>query len=331
MSRYDAINLSAVPPPDVVEALDYETILSALIADMRTLWPEWTTFDLESDVTRKMLQIVAYRELGIRQRCNDATRAVMLAQAKGGDLDQIALGYHVQRQMVDPGDPDAVPPVAPTYEDDGRLMSRILLAFEALSVAGPSGAYVYHALSADTRVADVAVAAPGFSRAVLDPGLAAQLPAGVLVLQILDDAGLPDPFPGDVAVTILSTEGDGTPAADLLSAVDASLTNEDVVPLTDHPVVVAATRTNYGVVADLDIYPGPDAAVVRRAAEDAVTAFTVRQRRLGEPVTIDGLHKALRAEGVRKVNLISPLVAIEPPENGYAFCTDITVTAGGGA
>lgn len=301
MSRYDAIDLSQLPCPDVVEALDFETILAGRKARMRELLdaagllPDWNP-DLESDPIVAMLEENAYRELLLRQRVNDGARAVMLATASGADLDQLAALFHVARQQVDAGNPDALPPVPPTYESDTRLRARVLLALEGLSTAGPAGAYVFHALSADPRVADVAVASPA---------------------------------PGEVVVTVLSAEGDGVAAADLLAAVAGALTDEDVRPLTDQVTVQPGARIDYQVTAALDLYTGPDAEVVRAASEASLSAFLGAQRRLGEPVTIDGLHKALRVDGVRKVTLTAPAADIEPAADGFGYCTALAVSIGG--
>lgn len=296
-TRFDAINLSALPPPEVVEALDYEAILAAMKADLAQRWPEWTA-DLESEPVVKVLEVAAYREVGLRQRVNDAARAVLLATATGADLDAIGALYHVARQVVDAGDAEALPPRPPVYESDDRLRARIALAYEALSTAGPVGAYTYQALAAHPAVADVAVSSP---------------------------------VPGDVVVTILSSVGDGVPSAEVLAAVEGRLSAEDVRPLCDTVIVQAGTRVDYAVEAVLDLYGGPSAEVVLAAALDRVEAFTVRQRRLGEPVTIDGLHAALRVEGVRKVTLVQPAAAIEPADDAYPHCTGIVVVPGGGA
>jgi phage-related baseplate assembly protein len=291
-SRYDIVDLSKLPSPAVVEALDYETILADLKARLSALAPEVTATLLESDPLTKFLELLAYESLMLRQRVNDSARAIMLAHASGTDLDHLAALLHVARQVVSPGDPSAIPPVPPVYEDDARLRARAQLAMEGLSTAGPAGAYIFHGLSADPRVADIAVASP---------------------------------TPGAVVVTVLSSEGDGVAAADLLAAVTAALTAEDVRPLTDQVTVQAATPILYAVDATLDLYQGPDAEVVRATSETSVAAFVSKQRRLGEPVTLDGLYAALRVECVRKVTLADPVAAIEPAADAFAHCTAVAV------
>jgi phage-related baseplate assembly protein len=218
----------------------------------------------------------------------------LLATASGADLDNLAALFHVGRQVLIPADDSTSPPTPAVYEDDERLRARVQLALEGLSTAGPEGAYVFHALSADGRVLDVAVGSPS---------------------------------PGEVVVTILSNQDDGVPTSDLIAAVEAALNDQDVRPLTDHVTVQAASRTDYQVAASLEVYHGPDLETVRQSALERVSAFCADQQRLGEPVTLDGLYCALRADGVRKVTLQTPLAAIEPTTSGYAYCTAISVTA----
>ncbi|MGY0794312.1 baseplate assembly protein [Azospirillum argentinense] len=293
--RYDAIDLSKLPKPAVIEQIDYETILAARKATMAQklagILPGWNP-DLESDPIVAQLEELAYYELLMRQRVNDAGHAVMLAYATGADLDQLAANFHVMRQVIDPGDPLANPPRPRSYEDDTRLRSRIQMAMEGLSTAGPAGAYVFHALGADPRVSDVSVYSP---------------------------------TPGTVVVTILSAAGNGVATPDLLNAVQAVLSSDDVRPLTDKVTVQAAQPVTYTVTATLELYQGPDTQVVRDAAAAAVQAFVMKQRRLGELVTIDGLHAALRAEGVRRVTLAAPLTGIETAPTQYPLCTGINV------
>jgi phage-related baseplate assembly protein len=293
MSRYDSIDLSLIAPPDVVETLDSEALITALKSAMVAAWPNWTA-DLESDPVNKILEVIAYREILLRQRVNDAARSVLLATASGADLDNLAALFHVGRQVLIPADDSTSPPTPAVYEDDERLRARVQLALEGLSTAGPEGAYVFHALSADGRVLDVAVGSPS---------------------------------PGEVVVTILSNQDDGVPTSDLIAAVEAALNDQDVRPLTDHVTVQAASRTDYQVAASLEVYHGPDLETVRQSALERVSAFCADQQRLGEPVTLDGLYCALRADGVRKVTLQTPLAAIEPTTSGYAYCTAISVTA----
>ena len=133
-----AIDLSKLPEPNVIENLDYEALLEAAIA---RLGPDYVVS--EADPAYKVLESAAYRELLLRQRVNDGARSVLLATARGRDLDNLAALLGVERQVVTPADPDAIPPVEAVYESDERLRLRTQLAPSAISTAGPVSSYRY--------------------------------------------------------------------------------------------------------------------------------------------------------------------------------------------
>lgn len=292
---FSAVDLSRLPAPGIVEALSYEAILSAMVDDLLARDPAFTAL-VESDPAFKVLEVAAYREFLVRQRVNEAARGVMLAFAAGADLDHLAALFGVERLVLDPGDLDALPPVPPTYESDTDLRRRCQVAFESISVAGPEGAYLSHALGAHADVLDASVASP---------------------------------TPGAVVVTVLSRTGTGVPAGEVLDAVEAALSDEDVRPLTDQVTVQAAEIVSYAVNATLTLYPGPDSAVVLAAAQAALTAYITRTHRLGRDVTLSGLYAALHQEGVQKVALASPTADVVITAAQAPNCTATTVTIGG--
>lgn len=292
---FTAVDLSQLAAPDIVETVDFEGILSAMIADLQARAPEFDAL-VESDPAFKILEVAAYRETLLRQRVNEATQAVMLAYASGADLDQIAANYSVKRLVLDPGDPDAIPPVAPTYESDAELRRRVQLAPEGYTVAGSQGAYVFHALGADPDVKDAQALSPS---------------------------------PGNVTVYILSRVGNGSADVDLVDGVDAILNDETIRPMTDNVTVQSVTITEYSVDAALTVYPGPDAEVIRQTAETAAFAYVETQHRLGFDVTLSGLYAALHQPGVQNVTINSPAADIVMNTGEAAFCTSVSVVVGG--
>lgn len=141
-----SIDLSQLPFPGVVEPLSFEQIFSERKAALLAAYPDAAdALELESDPLTKLLQENAYRELILRQRINDAAKSVMLAYARGSDLQHLAALFGVKKL------PD---------EEDDRLRARVQLSPEGFSTAGPIMAYVFHALSASDQVADVYVHSP---------------------------------------------------------------------------------------------------------------------------------------------------------------------------
>jgi len=89
MNSFAAIDLSQLPPPQIVEQIDFELILAERKAYMISLWPAEeqaeiaARLDMESEPLTKLLQENAYRETIWRQRVNEASLANLLATARG--------------------------------------------------------------------------------------------------------------------------------------------------------------------------------------------------------------------------------------------------------
>lgn len=296
------IDLSQLPAPNVVETLDYETLLAERKATLISLYPAdeqasvARVLALESDPLVKLLQENAYREVILRQRINEAAKAVMVAWANGSDLDQLGANNGVTRLVLTPADNTVTPPVEAVMERDEDFRARIAAAFEGLSVAGPSGAYEFHARSADGRVAD----ASAISRS-----------------------------PASVTITVLSREGNGAAGSDLLAIVNAALNDEDVRPVADRVTVQSAQIVDYRVDATLYLYPGPEAEPIRAAAEAKLKAFVNTQARLGRDIRKSALYAALHVEGVQRVELAQPVADVVLDKTQAAFCTGYQITVGG--
>ncbi|MEY8770312.1 baseplate J/gp47 family protein [Erwinia sp. ACCC 02193] len=296
------IDLSQLPAPDVVEALDYETLLNERKATLVSLYPAdqqdaiARTLSLESEPVVKLLQENAYREVILRQRVNEAAKAVMVAYALADDLDQLGANNGVARLTLTAADDTTTPPTAAVMESDDDYRVRIAAAFEGLSVAGPSGAYEYHAKSADGRVADASAISPS---------------------------------PACVTVTVLSREGNGEAADDLLAVVDKALNDEDVRPVADRVTVQSAAIVDYAVEAVLYLYPGPEAEPIRAAAGAKLAAFVSAQARLGRDIRKSALYAALHVEGVQRVELAQPAADVVLDKTQAAYCTGWSITVGG--
>ncbi|UYY78408.1 baseplate J/gp47 family protein [Sphingomonas sp. R1] len=290
---FTAVDLSRLPAPNVIEPLRFEQIYGEMLASLQALLPSFDA-TVESDPAVMLLRVCAYRELLLRGRINDAAKAVMPAFATGTDLDHLAALMSVTRLELDPGDP--ANNVPPTYESDTALRARLVLAPEGFSVAGPEGAYIFHARSADGDVLDASATSPA---------------------------------PGQVLVTILSRLGNGTPAPDLLAKVAAHVSAETVRPLTDAVMVQSATILPYQITASLTTFSGPDGSIVLAEAQRRVQEYRERQHRLGVDITRSGIFAALHVEGVQNVVLSAPAADIIVDRTQAAYCTGIALTYAG--
>jgi len=328
---FTGVDLSRLPAPDAVELLDFETIFAAASAQFQALCTAvGLPFDatVESDPVVKLLQLFCYRELALRQRVNDTARAVMVAFATGADLDHLAALFGVERFILTPADPLTGTPAVLETDDDFRR--RLVLAPEGYSVAGPEGAYIFHALSADGGVLDASVQSPEpddirqIVLGVLDDASAA--PELVAAMTAALDAAA---WPGEVTVAVLARSGDGSAPSPLLDTVDAALTAESVRPLTDHVTVVSAEIIPFTVEATLTFLAGPDRAVVLASAQARLDAHLADIRRLGRDVTRAGIIAALCPPGVQNVALAEPPADIPCTRLQAGHCTGIVLTDGG--
>lgn len=268
MSRFTAINLSSLTPPDVIQTLDFETIVTEMRDDLVARFPAIVgVVDLEREPARKLIEAFAYREILLRARINDAARSVLLASAYGSNLDHLAALFATQRMQVE----DATGVLV--AEDDDRLHRRVQLAPEAFSVAGPEGAYVYHALTAAPWARDATA--------------------------IMTMLGL-------VRVTMLRAGADPVPSLAEREAVRLSLINNDVRPLTDMVEVLGPRVHRTEIAAKLTLYPGPDGNVVRDRALAALSDCAETNRMLGMNLRRSAIFSKLHVEGVHSVELFSP-------------------------
>lgn len=299
MSGFTSIDLSKLPAPEVIKTVEYGVLLAEMKAEAIRLMPDLEAYlSLESEPTTQLLRVCAYYRMLDRLEFNDGARANMLALSTGTNLDGLAAFWGVERLIVQEADATVNPPIAEIKESDEAFRSRIQLSLEGHTTAGPRGSYIFWALSASGEVKDTSVESPE---------------------------------PGQVVVTVLSHEGDGSPSSGLLNTVNTALNAEDVRPLTDQVTVQSATIIPYEVEASLILYEGPDASAVEAAASAALETYIDTHHRLGHDITVSGLHAALHQPGVQNVRLTKPIADIVVASHEAAFCaTDALAISIGG-
>lgn len=288
MSRFVAVDLAGLEVPNVIEVLDYETILTESIeyavAALRADGVPYDVEALESDPVVKVIEALAYRETIIRARINADLKAILLAYAQGSDLEHRAAFYSVARMAG---------------ELDEPMRERTQLAIEALATTGPPGAYRFHARTVDPTIRDV------------NPRRTTVVEDGERHVQVV--------------LTFLTSSGDGVPDAALIDKVRERLFEEDIKPLTDELSVVAPTITGYTVDVGLTLANGPDKATVIATALAAVQAYCASRHRIGYTVYRNGIVAAAKVAGVENVTVNSPATDIIPDPDGAAYATAVVV------
>lgn len=161
-------------------------------------------------------------------------------------------------------------------ESDEAYRERIQESPEKFSTAGPALAYEYHAKAASALIADVSVESPA---------------------------------PGEVAVYPLM-KGGVIPGEEILTLVDKKLNDRSIRPLTDKVSVKAPESVKYDVdvLYYIDRRDATEAAQIQARAESAVQEFIAWQKeRLGRDVNPTELYYRLRAAGVKRAEIKSPV------------------------
>lgn len=329
-ATFTAVDLSRLPAPDAVELLDFETLYADAVTRMKAEMAEQgLTFEARAaDPSTLALRVFAYFAQLMRQRINDAVRAVLVAYAIGSDLDNLAATFGVTRLTITPA--DDVLGIAAVMESDTDFRRRIVLAPEGYSVAGPEGAYIYHALSSNPDVLDASATSPmpddikALVLAVLD----AHGAASALITDMTEtlEGAI---WPGEVVISVLSRTGDGAASDDLVETVGHYLSDETIRPLTDHVITQSAEIVTYAIAAKIKTFSGPDGSVVMDAARTSAQAYADECHRIGRDITLSGVYHALHVDGVQNVDLISPAANIIVSRTQAPYCTGISITYDG--
>lgn len=290
MSRFLALDLTQLAPPDLIEEINAEQIIAEQKAWILARWeavratrpdlPPLDTLGLESEPMTIIVEAYAYRETLVRALVNDKARAVLLAYATGNDLDHVGLSFDVARMSE-----NSVP------EDDARYRRRIQLSPEAFSVAGPAGAYEYHALTTSMSIFDAAA----FS-----------------------------PTPGAVHVAVIGAGIE--PVSDaVISALVRRFRDDHLVPLTDSVTIRRAEIVPVDVALDVWLPLGPDAALIEATIRTAVDNYFLSRARVGMNVFPAGFIAAAKLPAVENVTG-TPATPIVMEGHQIAKLETLTVT-----
>jgi phage-related baseplate assembly protein len=314
LTNFSAIDFNQLPSPELIEPLSFDVLKNNILEEFHARYPDFETV-LPSEPIIKLLETFAYRELLLRQRINEGAQHVLLAKATNKELNYLGARFGVNRELSQEG----------TEESDERYRSRIGLALEGFSTAGPAGAYVFHTLKASPHVKDVFVDAPEFEEYTLPSELSKHLPEDIILLRSTHKAGLDNAQPGDVVITVLSDQGDGYATQEIINAVDTHLNREDIRPLTDRVHVRPAAINSFKIEATLALYDGPNAQDIVAQVEQQCVTWLTSQYKLGHDISLSSLYAVLHQAGVKRVNLISPTKDIKVAPQEAPFCSQLKI------
>ena len=296
-SRFPVIQPELLQRPSVLESINSDQIISDRMARFKIRWSEedppnaaqYDIAQLEFDPIKILTENGAYFELMIRDRVNQAARAVMLAFSYGTNLDAIASRY-----------PSGVPRIP--GESDDNYRRRIWLSPNVLGPHGTTESYAFYALSA--LGANVLRDAAAFTTRgtgivtipilVDKPTLALSEQQVMAIVQKQIRTGLIDPLklsfdtsPGPAPV----------PTNDQILEVYKYVTANTRKGLTDEIVIARpkVIQTRYDI--SLKTFPGYDLAGVMTNVAAGLMQLIEKQRWLGYDHTIMNIDGVLTDAG----------------------------------
>lgn len=319
-----AVTTNNLPTPEIIEALDYQTIFDELRADFQSKFPSFSAL-VESDPAMKLLEVAAYRETILRGRVNDAFKATLLGLAAANDLDNLADFYNVSRASA---------------ETDDELRARTIEKIKGSSTAGGASWYRFQALSADARLSDALVTSPA--------------PGDVLVALLSEESALIKAATGAALDTLgatygvtrdgttetdavyrprvrtaaLGSAGDGAASSVLISAVDATLQSPDVRVITDSVSTVSAQIVVIDVSANIYLYPQTNPSILSNLEEN-LRADLSAAGGLGWDLARSWLISRMHLEGVQRVELTSPASDVVISGSQAVAFGSVTITLAG--
>jgi phage-related baseplate assembly protein len=181
-----------------------------------------------------------------------------------------------------------------TGESDESLRRRTQLAPEAYNTAGSEGAYIYQALTADVTIRDASA------------------------VKINENGG--------IKISVMNSGSDPTPTTQQILNVVNRLNRKNIKPLTDVVSVAPVNVIRIEIVANVILYPGPDAGLVMADIGTALSKVRDRISLIGRDLTRSSIISALNQEGVQSVELIKPAQNIVANSDQCVIITSATIT-----
>ncbi len=276
------------------------------------------SLDNESELLTLALEAFCVRLQTHERKYNARIKQMLAWWATGSNLDARLADMGLERQLLDPGDPAAFPPIEPTYESDDDARLRYYLAPHA-PAAGSRMQYRREVFTLGERpTVKVETTAPGVVTVTyrFDPdGYAAQV----------KDGNARRIAPGMVRVTVLSREGDGTPSVDLLRGVRRHFDRPDVKPETDRVMVQAAEIKPYKIRVVAKINAGPDSGLTKVAAEQQLQAYADACHRLEGRVDPSWIDYTIHTAGAVQLEILEPVEPIVTTPFQAPYCTGVEV------
>jgi len=304
MSRFSVIQPELLPQMQVLESISMNDIITTRLARFRELWalsdpPNAAQYDvgaLEFDPIVINQECGGYFEGMLRDRVNQACRAITLVYGVGSDLEAIASRY-----------PGGVPKLV--GESDPAYRRRIWLSPNALSPHGEAESYQFWALTADSTLRDAsAVTAEGTGKVYIT----------IMAnnVETLTWNRLYDVTTGALLSSSATLSGNATPTLQQIIDVRKYILAEGRKGLTDEIIVYGPKITHCNYKARVWLFPNMPTDFVMSGIETAVAALLAKQNWLGYDHSRMAFDAALAQSGVHHAVIDEPFKDVNVDDRG---------------
>ncbi|SHF30830.1 baseplate J/gp47 family protein [Vibrio gazogenes] len=322
-----------LPKPEIIKTPPFEVLLQQVQQDILAYFTEHAPDDAtalgetlgnEAELLTKFVEaFTVILQNHIRQLNGQAQQMFGMYATDDDMIDLIVSQLGVTRQVLDPGDPSAFPPIPPVMESNDSLLSRYYLAAYALASTGTRSGYRFHAMTLGGRP-EVQIDSHEPKRVVVTYEYLEHEMAG-----LTKDAQARQVSPGVVDCFILTHEGNGMPSSSLIEATQSYLARDDIAQETDLITVKSPEIRQWQCEAKLYTRPGPDADVVLAAAEKAVRAYALKQHRLGGSIEPSMLYSVLlESTGAHRGEIIQPAQPLRCAYSEAPYLESVKITVG---
>ena len=313
MSRLSVINLAELPLMQVLENISSEQILDNRMQRFKALWfsydpPNAAQYDvgpLEFDPIKITQENSTFFELAVRDRINQAARAVTLAYAVGGDLDAIASRYPGGVPRLDTNN-DGIPD-----ERDDRYRRRVWLSPNVLSAHGTAESYVFWALTADPTLHDASATTTEGTGKVYVTLMAESGSLSNLIWNRTNDK-----LTGEFLSTRAEPVFNPTPTMEQIVDVRKYILDEARRGLTDEIITNAPAITVVNYKCRIWLFPNVSVDIAIPAIEQSITALLEKQRWIGYDHSRMAIDAALAQPGVHHAVIDEPVKDVMVGDKG---------------
>ncbi|WP_298770397.1 baseplate J/gp47 family protein [uncultured Shewanella sp.] len=316
-----------LPKPELLTTPGFEDLFAQIkqdvLAHIRATSPQdeaavTQTLDNEAEILTKFTQaFTIVLQNHTRQINQQALQMFGMYATEDDAVDVIASQLGVKRLVLDIGDASGENPL---MESNESLLNRYYLAAYALASTGTRAGYRFHAMTLGARP-NIDISSPAQDHVRVDYRFDAPALAGVT-----KDAQARQVSPGVVDCYILTHLEQGIPSDALIAMTQAYLESDDIAQETDLITVKAPSIKPWQCELDVYIHSGPDADVIKLAAEKALQDYGKRQHQLGANIEPSMLYKeVLAATGAYRADIITPTEPLRCSFSEAAYLTAVKI------